>query len=237
MSTVHNNTSNTVQASDGIKPNSAAGEMQNTFIQLMVAQVRNQDPTKPVDSNEFLNQFASMSQVQSLENMAALTRQNIALQENLRYMSAAGLLDKTVMVRADQLDLQDLPVQGEIELKHSASDLTVVLSDANGVKTEVQLPACEPGRVAFEIDPLKLGLKPGKYAIEVKSSGGETFEVLAKGKVGNVRQGSAGPVLDVVGVGSVPFNQIVEFSHAPSLANGMKSAAVDNTPRSLSTFT
>ena len=66
MSTVNNDTRNTGNTGQqGPKTNGA--EMQDTFIQLMVAQIKNQDPTKPVDSSEFLSQFATMSQVQSLE--------------------------------------------------------------------------------------------------------------------------------------------------------------------------
>ena len=212
MSAVQNDRSSSAQANERIKPNSAAGEMQNTFIKLMVAQVRNQDPTKPVDSSEFLNQFASMSQVQSLENMAALTKQNIALLENLRHMSAVGLMDKTVKVRTDRLDLQGESVHAEIELSQTANDLRVVLTDANGVSSEMPLAASGPGPLAFAIDPLKLGLKPGKYEIRVDSSSGEAFDVLVKGKVGNVRKDAGEPLLDVAGVGRVPFSHISEFS-------------------------
>ncbi|CAG8863181.1 hypothetical protein PS627_00117 [Pseudomonas fluorescens] len=221
MNTVQNDTYGNQQGRAQVMPNSDASEMQNTFIQLMVAQIRNQDPTKPVDSSEFLSQFASMSQVQSLEKMSLLTQNNMVLLENLQYLSAASLVGQTVKVRADELDLDDQPVQAEVDLEHSANELVATLTDANGVKTEIPLPASEPGRVAFEIDPVKLGLKPGKYDIEVKSASDETLVVEVKGKVSNVRLGADGPVLDVVGVGSVPFYEITEFSEASLLANLM----------------
>lgn len=221
MSTVQNDTYASPQARDQIMPNSDASEMQNTFIQLMVAQIRNQDPTKPVDSSEFLSQFASMSQVQSLEKMSLLTQNNMVLLENLQYLSAASLVGQTVKVRAEELDLSDQSVQAEVNLEHSANELVATLTDANGVKTDIPLPASEPGRVAFEIDPVALGLKPGKYDIEVKSASDENLVVEVKGKVSNVRLGADGPVLDVVGVGSVPFYQITEFSEASLFANLM----------------
>ncbi|MNG30973.1 flagellar basal body rod modification protein [compost metagenome] len=66
--------------------------------------------------------------------------------------------------------------------------------------------------MAFAIDPQKLGLKPGKYDIKVDSSSGEAFAVLVKGKVDNVRKDDGEPVLDVAGVGRVPFSHISEFS-------------------------
>src|SRR5690606_40650779 len=43
---------------------SEAGQLSNQFITLMVAQIQNQDPTNPVDSNQFVEQYATISQVQ-----------------------------------------------------------------------------------------------------------------------------------------------------------------------------
>ncbi|MHC8306822.1 flagellar hook capping FlgD N-terminal domain-containing protein [Pseudomonas sp. PB3P13] len=236
MSAVQNDTYGNRQARDPVMPRSDASEMQNTFIQLLVAQIRNQDPTKPVDSSEFLSQFASMSQVQSLEKMSLLTQNNMVLLENLQYLSAASLVGQTVKVRADELDLSDQPVQAEVNLEHSANELVAILTDANGVKTEIPLPASEPGRVEFEIDPVALGLKPGKYDIEVKSASDESLEVEVKGKVNSVRLGADGPVLDVAGVGSVPFYEITEFSEASLFANLMMPPRGNDAPRSLNQF-
>lgn len=36
----------------------------NTFLQLLIAQVRNQDPTNPTDAAQYVQQFAALSQVQ-----------------------------------------------------------------------------------------------------------------------------------------------------------------------------
>lgn len=221
MSQIQNDTRNTPPPGDQVNGNSDADEIQNTFIQLMVAQIRNQDPTKPVDSSEFLSQFASMSQVQSLEKMSALTQNNMVLLENLQYLSAASLVGQMVKVRVEELDLTDQKVEAQIELEHSANELMVTLTDENGVKTEIALPASGPGRVEFEIDPVALGLKPGKYEIEVKSNTDETFVVEAKGKVNNVRLSSDGPVLNIAGVGDVPFYEITEFSEASMFSNLM----------------
>ena len=39
---------------------------ENTFLQLLVAQIQNQDPTQPIDSSTFLSQLASFSQLEQL---------------------------------------------------------------------------------------------------------------------------------------------------------------------------
>jgi flagellar basal-body rod modification protein FlgD len=42
---------------------------ENTFLQLMVAQLKNQDPTQPVDSTTFLTQLAQFSSLEQLINI------------------------------------------------------------------------------------------------------------------------------------------------------------------------
>ena len=39
---------------------------QNTFLQLLVAQIKNQDPTQPADGTTFLTQLAQFSQLEQL---------------------------------------------------------------------------------------------------------------------------------------------------------------------------
>ena len=39
---------------------------ETTFLQLLVAQIQNQDPTQPMDSSTFLTQLASFSQLEQL---------------------------------------------------------------------------------------------------------------------------------------------------------------------------
>ena len=47
-------------STDGKAPNADY----NTFIKLLIAQMKNQDPTKPMDSTEFVSQLASFSAVE-----------------------------------------------------------------------------------------------------------------------------------------------------------------------------
>ncbi len=39
---------------------------ESTFLQLLVAQIQNQDPTQPMDSSTFLTQLAEFTQVEQL---------------------------------------------------------------------------------------------------------------------------------------------------------------------------
>ena len=219
MAAVTNNTSaNAYSIDQATSPTvnvSDATEMENNFISLMVAQIQNQDPTKPVDSTEFLNQFSAMSQVKSMENMTSLSKSNLVLMDNLQTLTASGLVGQEVKVAVDSLALDNAPITGQFNLEHAAGAVELKLTDSNGVSTSIPLGAQVPGLVPININPAALGLAPGKYAVEVTSDSGEYPALEVNGLVSNVRVSADGPVLDVVGAGAVPFYKITEFGQAP----------------------
>lgn len=59
--------------------------LKDTFLTLLVAQIKNQNPLNPADGTEFLSQLAQFTQVEQLisirEELEALGRQNQALSE------------------------------------------------------------------------------------------------------------------------------------------------------------
>jgi flagellar basal-body rod modification protein FlgD len=56
-------------ASSAVSATSASTD-QNMFLQLLVAQLQNQDPTQPMDSTTFVTQLAQFQQLESTNNMA-----------------------------------------------------------------------------------------------------------------------------------------------------------------------
>jgi flagellar basal-body rod modification protein FlgD len=156
-----------------------------------------------------------MSQVKSLENMAAMTQSNLVLLDNLQTLTAAGLVGQEVKVTSDALQLSDEPVNGVINLEHAAGVLSLVLTDSRGVSKEINLGSHAPGAVPFSLNANLLGLAPGSYQLTVNSDSGEYPKAEIAGRVKQVRVSTEGPVLDVAGVGSVPFYNITEFGQAP----------------------
>ena len=74
-------------ASNGLQLNPQA------FLQLLVAQLQYQDPSNPVDSSTFMNQTAMLSQVQTMNGMAATLTALVGAQQA---QSATDLLGRTV---------------------------------------------------------------------------------------------------------------------------------------------
>lgn len=63
------------------------------FLQLLVAQMRYQDPGNPASTTEFMSQTATFSQVQKLEELTAQSAEALSLQRSL---SAGALVGHTV---------------------------------------------------------------------------------------------------------------------------------------------
>jgi flagellar basal-body rod modification protein FlgD len=65
----------------------------DTFLKLLVAQLKYQDPTKPADATQFMSQTAQFTVVEKLENLSKLDQQVL---DATRSQSAASLIGRTV---------------------------------------------------------------------------------------------------------------------------------------------
>ncbi|OEE70379.1 flagellar basal body rod modification protein [Enterovibrio norvegicus FF-33] len=192
----------------------SASSLENEFITLMVAQIQNQDPLNPLDGTEYVSQLAQFSQVQSMENMSGTMQNSMVLLDNMQVLSTAGLVGQTVYVSGNEFELGEGIQNGKVELAHASNQVTLVVKDAYGQKTDVPLGAHQAGDVDFSIDPEKLGLKAGEYTVSVNVQDGQASpNVLLAGQVEQVRIPSTGgaALVNITGVGSVPFYQITQF--------------------------
>lgn len=101
-------TSTTVQSNATTASNKASLDY-DTFLQLLIAQMQNQDPTEPMDSSEQIAQLATFSQVeQTIEtnkNLEALLQSNSLSQ-------ASAIIGKTV----SSLDGETTGVVKEVQI-------------------------------------------------------------------------------------------------------------------------
>jgi flagellar basal-body rod modification protein FlgD len=101
------------------------------FLGLLMTQLQNQDPTSPMDANQFtseLVQFASVEQqISSNSNLSQL----ITLTQSGQDMQAASIVGHQVQVASPTMPLQN--GTGAIQFSSPSSQpLTVTISDANG---------------------------------------------------------------------------------------------------------
>ncbi len=76
----------------------AAGMGKDDFMQLLIAQLRNQDPMKPMEDKEFITQLAQFS---SLEAMEKMTQQMEDLTGSQMLVQAATLIGKQVTAKLE----------------------------------------------------------------------------------------------------------------------------------------
>ncbi|WHZ21676.1 MAG: Flagellar basal-body rod modification protein FlgD [Nitrospira sp.] len=62
---------------------------QSDFLKLLVTQLQNQDPLKPVDNQEFIAQTAQFSQLDQMTKLVSLMEKSVALQEAAQNTTAA----------------------------------------------------------------------------------------------------------------------------------------------------
>jgi flagellar basal-body rod modification protein FlgD len=67
------------------------------FLKLLVAQLQYQDPSKPVDTSSFMNETATLTQVQTMEQNAQASTEMLAAQ---RAQTASSLVGHTVSYTA-----------------------------------------------------------------------------------------------------------------------------------------
>ncbi len=71
---------------------------ENAFLQLLVAQLRYQDPSNPTDSAQFMAQTAQFTQVQTLQKLADEQQQMLSVQ---MMQSASAMVGRTVTYAKD----------------------------------------------------------------------------------------------------------------------------------------
>lgn len=103
-----------------------------TFLQLLTTQLQNQDPTSPMDSNQFTQQLVEYSQVEQQidtnTNLQTLISQGTS--QNASY--ATSYLGKTVTVSGGKGSLSNGQANWTYNLGAAASSTSLTITNANG---------------------------------------------------------------------------------------------------------
>jgi len=130
MTTVTSTTASTTGTTTG--KTTGIGTDFNTFLGLLTTQLKNQDPTKAMDTQEMTNQLVQFASVEQQISMNGNLQKLINLQQASQLTAAAPLMGKVIEVESDQLSLQGgigtlrLPAAG------AATTARVTVLDAAG---------------------------------------------------------------------------------------------------------
>lgn len=82
-----------------------AGYSKDTFLQLLVAEVQNQDPLEPTSNTEWISQYATFSELEAMSNMSA----------SFDLSRASTLVGKTVVLNTTNEAGKTITVQGKVD--------------------------------------------------------------------------------------------------------------------------
>jgi flagellar basal-body rod modification protein FlgD len=104
------------------------------FMQLMIAQLQNQDPTSPADTADFMQQISNMTMVESMTELTStMTEMSSEMMASQAALQASSMVGQQAFVLTDQATLTEGGViEGAYSLDTSASNVTVQIYDSTG---------------------------------------------------------------------------------------------------------
>lgn len=208
----------TNSSSSAASSSNAMTDAQNRFLKLLTTQLKNQDPLNPLDNAQMTSQLAQISTVSGIEKLNA-TLQTL-LQDSLdtQTTQAASLVGHAVLVPGGGLQLASSAGVGGIELAGAADEVTVTISDANGLPMKtLSLGALAAGVHNFSWDgKTDSGAQAadGNYSIAIAAKqGGEKVDAtaLSLAMVRSVIRTSQGFALDLGSLGAFTMDEVKQI--------------------------
>jgi len=188
----------------------------DAFLNLLIAQLKNQDPLAPQGNSEFIAQLAQFSQVEGLQKLDDRLGALLLQQQSVQALQAAALVGKQVLLPSDTAFLQAGELfKGSAALPVASGAVQVSVYDEQGalVRT-IDLGMQKAGEVVFEWDGKDdegNTMPSGKYRFAAKADyDGESKELytLLPAKVDSVRLAAGELYLELAGLGAVPISSV-----------------------------
>lgn len=164
------------------------------FMTLLVAQIKNQDPTSPMDNAQFTSQITQFSMLEQLETMSAALEDNVAVGTAINNTAMLALVGRNVTVAGNDVAVSGGSPSESMIAAGANGKATIKITDENGrvVRTYTQSVTKGLNDVTWDgkTDDGAVAAD-GKYTIsaEVKDNNGEavTFTNLMTGAVSGLR--------------------------------------------------
>lgn len=159
------------------------------FLKLLTTQLQHQDPTAPLDTNQFTQQLVQFAQVeQQLATNSHLERL-INVQETTQLTALTPLIGRTVEADSDKVALQWGEARGAYNLRADATSVTITIRDASG-RVVAQGPGeTRAGRREFAWDGITgngQSWPDGAYSVTVQAQYGSSLETVPTTVIGRI---------------------------------------------------
>ncbi|CAM7568940.1 MULTISPECIES: flagellar hook assembly protein FlgD [Phytobacter] len=195
---------------------SSASDLQSSFLTLLVAQLKNQDPTNPLQNNELTSQLAQISTLNGIEKLNTTLGSISGQIDNSQALQASNLVGHGVMIEGTTiLAGSSTTTPFGVELTQAADKATATITSKDGTVVQtVNLGPLTAGVHTFSWDgKLSDGTTApdGSYKVSIAASSGTTQLVaqpLQYALVQGVTLSDSGNKLDLGTYGTTTLNEV-----------------------------
>ncbi|WP_435954244.1 flagellar hook assembly protein FlgD [Dryocola sp. BD626] len=195
---------------------SSASDLQGSFLTLLVAQLKNQDPTNPMQNNELTTQLAQISTVSGIEKLNTTLGSVSGQLNNNQQLQASALIGHGVMIPGSKiLTGKEVTTPFGVELQQAADKVTATITDGSGkVVRTIDIGGLSAGVHTFTWDGSMTDgttAPDGAYNVAINASNGGTQLVaqpLNFAVVNGVTLSNGSTLLDLGTYGTSTLDQI-----------------------------
>jgi flagellar basal-body rod modification protein FlgD len=194
---------------------------QDDFLALMITQLKNQDPFKPLDPSEQVAQLAQFSSVSGIKEMNTSIANLTASLRGNQVLDGAALIGRTVVAQSDTVYLDApgadrLGAHGAVDVPKGASSLQLIVKDASGATVLTKALDPSSGMHGFNWDGKNdagADLPAGGYKISMIAQVAGTSESLKTSIAAGVSSVALNPstgalMLDTDALGEIPMSSV-----------------------------
>ena len=185
----------------------------STFLSLLMTQLKNQDPSSPMDANQFTSQLVQFSSVEQQIGTNSNLKQLIELSQASQIEQSASVIGKAVTVNSTQLSLQNSTAKVNFNTA-AAEPVGIVVYNSAGAQVQTATLTSAAGATSWTWNGQNAngGTMPdGAYKVSVTALGvnGVSAQVpfTVTGTVTSV-QNNAGTVQVQMGGLTLPFRAV-----------------------------
>ena len=181
------------------------------FLQLLVTQLRYQDPLSPIQNGEFIAQLAQFSSLEGIQSMndklGASINTDLLMAQSISNSMITSLIGKEVQIQTDQFKMAD----GEVSLGFMADTTAVsakieIFDETGALVFSENVAAVEAGNNSFVWDGTSVTgekISSGNFRVEVELRDGNDQSSSAltylQGEVSAIKYVSDGALIEVNG--------------------------------------
>ena len=208
-------TNSTSTGSTGSSDMSMLGSNINTFLTLLTTQLKNQNPTSPMDTNQFTQQLVEFSGVEQQINTNKNLQTLISLQTSAETVGAMPMIGKTIQYNESTAPLSNGQASFTYTMPSNAAAAELFVEDANGNVVYQTTANTSAGSYNFVWNGQNLSGTtspdgPYSLAIVAADSTGKAISasVTATGTIDGVSINNNVPTFDINGI-KVPMSDLL----------------------------